>query len=519
MIGFSALIDGLAFARTEATQTRILAQYLATTADPARGLALALLSGALAVHAVKPALVRALAAERVDPVLLGMSQDFVGDGLEAIGLLWPAAKTNAAAPSLAEIIAALAETPRADLPARVAAWMNAADASARVVLLKLITGGRALLCPPAIIAAALVALSRNRAAPHDIVAVWHTQAPPFAPLLAWIEGRGPRPAATGAPYFRPALRPQTIAARAAIPLTTADLVAEWRWDGLRVQLAAGPGGARLFSATGVDISAAFPDILATMRFHAVLDGVLLAEMDGAVRPFAAPHPRLERKPPTARQIAAHRMTVKLFDLLDDAGEDLRCHAFDARRIRLEAWFARVCPDGMALSECLPNTLWDNPPALPPAVTGLVFKSRQATYGPEPASPRCWEVKRAATSRLAVLMYAHRNARSISGPYASYTVGLWLDDGTLVPVGKADAAMLDPSLRAALDLWIDTHTVERFGPVRAVEVGLTLKVGFDAVRRSARHKSGIVLESLTILAVLPEYIPKSAAGIGSLIGLL
>ena len=51
--------------------------------------------------------------------------------------------------------------------------------------------------------------------------------------------------------------------------------AEWKWDGIRVQLAARGGERRLYSRTGDDISAAFPDICDAMDFDAVLDGELL----------------------------------------------------------------------------------------------------------------------------------------------------------------------------------------------------------------------------------------------------
>ena len=62
---------------------------------------------------------------------------------------------------------------------------------------------------------------------------------------------------------------------------------------------------------------------------------------------------------------------------------------------------------------------------------------------------------------------------------------------LVPVGKAYSGYTDAEL-IELDRWIRGHTVERYGPVRAVEPGLVLEVLFDAVQRSARHKSGVAM---------------------------
>lgn len=501
MIGFAALVDALAYAQGGDAKARILARYLATNADPDRGLAVELLTGRRGFAPVKPAVLRALAAARVDPVLFDLSRDFVGDILETIALLWPAAPTNAAAPRLAAVIDALALVARADLPAMIAGWLDAADPSIRVVLLKLITGASGLGVSPDMVVQGLVVLGDGRHSAAEIAAMWHTQTPPLATLLAWVEGRGPRPAPTEALYFRPVLRPQTVASAADLP--DDNQIVEWRWDGVRVQLAAGPGGARLFSARGLDLSAAFPDIIAAMRFHAVLDGVLLRETDGEPGPFAAPHPRLGRKTVGAKVIAAHRLSVRLVDLVDDAGEDLRALPFATRRARLEAWFDRVSPAGMALSALLP----DLDRAMPAAANGLVYKSRSGQAS--------WQVIRAPPSRTAVLLYAERNGSRTGPAYAGYTVGLWRDDGTLVPVGRADASGLGDAAHHALDAWIGAHTTERFGPVSAVAIGLAVTIGFDAVRRSRRHKSGVVLENLRILAILAESDAASADPVGSL----
>lgn len=62
---------------------------------------------------------------------------------------------------------------------------------------------------------------------------------------------------------------------------------------------------------------------------------------------------------------------------------------------------------------------------------------------------------------------------------------------LVPVGKAYFGFTDAELNE-LDRWVRNHTVERYGPVRAVEPRLVLEVAFDSVHRSNRHKSGLAL---------------------------
>jgi DNA ligase-1 len=40
--------------------------------------------------------------------------------------------------------------------------------------------------------------------------------------------------------------------------------------------------------------------------------------------------------------------------------------------------------------------------------------------------------------------------------------------------------------------VRNNTIERFGPVRAVEPKLVFEVAFDSVHRSGRHKSGVAM---------------------------
>ena len=87
MRAFSQLLDDLVYTRSRTTKLRLIGDYFKSTPDPDRGIALAALTGTLDIPAVKPAVVRALAEERIDPVLLKMSRDYVGDMAETVSLL------------------------------------------------------------------------------------------------------------------------------------------------------------------------------------------------------------------------------------------------------------------------------------------------------------------------------------------------------------------------------------------------------------------------------------------------
>ena len=348
MIAFAALAEALLFAASDGAKTAHLRRYLATTPDPDRGYGLAAVTGQLTFAPAKPTLLRDLAA-RLDPVLFALSHEFVGDIAETVALMWPGRPANAPPPGLAEIIATMAT---ADLPTLLPAWLDACPPNARLALLKLVTGGARTSLPARLARRALADFSADPVSVAAIEEIWHGQAPPYTPLFAWLEGRAPPPHAVGA-IFRPMVP--------ALPLEDADLAtidptmlrATWQWDGIRVQLATGPAGRRLFSHDAEDISAAFPDLIAAMAFSAVLDGTLLVMRDGVVAPHADLRPRLGRKTATAKLQRDFPAAVRLHDILFDGDEDLRPYPFDARRQRLESWFARAQPARMDLARPLP----------------------------------------------------------------------------------------------------------------------------------------------------------------------
>jgi DNA ligase-1 len=92
------------------------------------------------------------------------------------------------------------------------------------------------------------------------------------------------------------------------------------------------------------------------------------------------------------------------------------------------------------------------------------------------------------------MYAQRGSGKRSSYYSDYTFGAWREGAEgreLVPVGKAYSGFTDEELRL-LDRFVRNNTIDRFGPVRAVEPKLVLEVAFDAVFESTRHKSGVAM---------------------------
>ena len=492
---FAALLDRLAFTPARNAKLRLLAEYFGGVPDPDRGWGLAALTGTLAFEQAKPALVRALVAERVDPVLLEWSYDFVGDLAETAALIWPAngGAQVRPAPALGEVVGALARASRREVPRLLESWLDALDPTGRWALLKLITGGLRVGVSAGLVRAALAAWAGAEAA--AIEEIFHAVTPPYESLFAWLEGRGPRPSLEALPLFRPFMLAQPLEEDELAGLVPEDFRAEWKWDGIRVQPVARSGERRLYSRSGDEIGATFPDVLATMDFEATLDGELLVMIDGQPASFSALQQRLNRKAVTADLLRDYPAHVRLYDILFDGDEDLRPFPFTARRARLEAWYRARPRPNFDLSPLIPFASWaDLAPlrqsARAAGIEGLMLKRADSAYvAGRPKGP-WFKWKRDALTVDAVLMYAQRGHGKRSSFYSDYTFGCWRGE-ELVPVGKAYFGFTDAEL-AEIDRWIRAHTVNRFGPVREVEKALVFEVAFDSAQPSPRHKSGVAL---------------------------
>ena len=197
---FADLLERLAFTPARNGKLRLLTDYLAEAPDPDRGWGIAAITRDLALDSVKPAMLRALVVERVDPELFALSYDFVGDLAETIALIWPPRPAPAAtrrSPRWSSGCARLA--PRGAAAGRAAA--RPLDASGRFALLKLVTGGLRVGVSARLAKQALADFGGRDVA--EIEELWHGLAPPYAALFAWLPAR---PAARRRRPARPSAR-------------------------------------------------------------------------------------------------------------------------------------------------------------------------------------------------------------------------------------------------------------------------------------------------------------------------
>ncbi|HEX4555902.1 MAG TPA: cisplatin damage response ATP-dependent DNA ligase [Xanthobacteraceae bacterium] len=527
---FAALLDRLAYEPGRNAKLRLLADYFRATPDPDRGYALAAITGALSFRHAKPGIIRALIAERTDPVLFGLSHDYVGDLSETAALMWPSRQHSArapspacgggrgggshtpmplpagplpasfarvpppqagegksTAPSLTTVVTTLAALGKSELPQQIARWLDELDETGRWALLKLVTGGLRIGVSARLAKTAVASLGLKDV--NEIELIWPGLAPPYADLFAWVEGRADKPVASHPTPFRPVMLSHAIEEANFSDLDPADFTAEWKWDGIRVQAVAAPGAdghfvTRLYSRTGEDISKSFPDLAAALRFDGAIDGELLVMRDNRVQSFNVLQQRLNRKTVTPKLMADFPAHLRAYDLLVEREEDLREQPLTARRARLEALLGRLASPRIDLSPMIPFASWEElararaepasagagPDA--DAIEGVMLKRRDAPYVPGRPKGLWWKWKRDPFVIDAVLMYAQRGHGKRSSFYSDYTFGVWAGqrdgDGAdeLVPVGKAYFGFTDQEL-GEIDRFIRRNTVNRFGPVREV----------------------------------------------------
>lgn len=494
MQAFAALIDGLIYTRSRDLKIRLIADYLRITPDPDRGWALAALAGSLNIATVKSAAIRAMAEERFDPMLFRMSRDYVGDTAETVALMWPDNSGGDAAPTVSEVIDLLNSTSRARAPAVLAELMDRLDANGRYALLKLATGGMRVG-----ISARLAKTAFGQAfgvSVDDVEEVWHALRPPFAALFAWGEGRTERPDPADSAFFRPFMLAHPLE-DGSVHLD--EFVAEWKWDGIRIQIASTGGERRLFSRGGDEVTGSFPEIAAAFKGIGVVDGELLVRGDvqgGEAASFNALQQRLGRKNVTAAMQAEYPVFVRLYDILFDGAEDLRGQPWTARRDRLERFTANLDPARFDVSAVIEARDFEHlaeirAAAREAAIEGVMLKRRDSPYSAGRKVGLWYKWKREPLVADCVMMYAQRGSGKRSLYYSDYTFGCWTEDGNLLPVGKAYSGFSDEELKW-LDRFVRNNTVARFGPVREVEKSLVLEVAFDAVHESKRHKSGVAM---------------------------
>ena len=332
--------------------------------------------------------------------------------------------------------------------------------------------------------------------------------PAAADYRALIAASADKPAGSGHPY------PFFLAHPLSQPVATlgpvGDWIAEWKWDGIRAQLVRRAGSTCLWTRGEELVTERFPELAplaSALPEGTVIDGEIVAMREDRVAPFALLQKRIGRRSLSQKLLAEAPVALLAFDLLERDGEDQRDLPQQIRRARLAELVASIRSDHLRLSPELARGSWDEYAALRADARafhaeGLMLKHRAARYGVGRTKDGgiWWKWKVDPLRVDAVLVYAQRGHGRRASLYTDYTFAVWdVRDGErrLTPFAKAYSGLTDAELRE-VDAIVRKTTTEKFGPVRSVTPTLVFELGFEALQRSSRHRSGIAVRFPRIL---------------------
>ncbi len=536
---FAALYQALDASTGTTDKVAALQRYFAQAPAADAAWAVYFLAGGKPRQVLPTALLRSTAGAlaAIDDWLFEACYQTVGDLAETIALVLPP-PTRRSDLGLAHWVEERLLPLRGLSPLEQTAALRAAfdelDADERFLLIKLIGGGFRVGVSKLLVQRALAAhagIDAKRMAQR--LMGWtdaraSVSAERFARLVAAEDEAGSGDAGQPYPFFLAhplQAAPQTLG-------DPGDWLVEWKYDGIRAQIVRRAGGCWIWSRGEELVTDRFPELLAAAQAlpeGTVLDGEILAWRNGdaAPAPFTLLQQRIARKTLSKKLLAEVPVVFIAYDLLQRAGQDLRQQPQQGRRAALEA-LLQGRP--WRLSPLLPAGDWallaaqrERSRAL--GVEGLMLKQRQGRYGSGRSKSEgvWWKWKIDPLTVDAVLIYAQAGHGRRAGVYTDYTFAVWnrtprdaaeaqavvdaisarrpAQPGALqlLPVAKAYSGLSDAEF-ARVDREIRAHTLEKFGPVRSLRPTLVFELGFEAINRSTRHKSGVALRFPRMLRI-------------------
>ncbi|MCL5743624.1 MAG: ATP-dependent DNA ligase [Acidobacteria bacterium] len=297
--------------------------------------------------------------------------------------------------------------------------------------------------------------------------------------------------------------------------------AEWKWDGIRAQLIRRRGHTFVWSRGEDLVTERFPELEelgAALEEGMVVDGEVLPWKNGEPLPFAQMQRRIGRRELGGRILQEVPVVLVGFDLLELAGEDIRDRPLRVRRTQLE----RISAPHLVLSPVVRANSWRELTALREEartrrVEGLMLKRLDSPYRAGRKRGDWWKWKIQPYSVDAVLIYAQPGHGRRASLYTDYTFGVW-DGEQLVPFAKAYSGLTDEEIRR-VDAFVRRRTIEKYGPVCAVEPELVFEVAFEGIQRSGRHRSGIAVRFPRIVRWRIDKRPQDADTLDTIRALL
>lgn len=435
--------------------------------------------------------------------LFDASYDVVGDLAETIALVLPppTRSSNLALhtwvqQTLLPMREKEVDTQRSEI---IAAWQQM-DSMQRFVWNKLITGGFRVGVSQKLVTRALSQFSgiEEAAIAHRLMGEWTPTPDTYRQILS--ADTADTDISRPYPFYLAYPLDQEIEKLGAV----VQWHAEWKWDGIRAQVIKRADRVFIWSRGEELVTEKYPEIKAAalkLPSGTVIDGEILAWKENQPLHFSHLQRRIGRKNVSRKILESVPVALMAYDLLELESEDVRQQELRWRYENLVELIARVSDSHLMCSPKVDATRWDTlarakNKARSRGVEGLMLKRLSSNYRVGRKRGDWWKWKVDPLTVDAVLIYAQSGHGRRSGLYTDYTFGIW-DQDKLVPFAKAYSGLTDEEIRQ-VDRFVRAHTIERFGPVRAVKPELVFEIAFEDIRESTRHKSGLAVRFPRIL---------------------
>ena len=275
--------------------------------------------------------------------------------------------------------------------------------------------------------------------------------------------------------------------------------AEHKWDGIRGQVIVRDDQVFVWSRGEELVNDKYPEyapLAELLPNGTVIDGEILPYIDGKPLGFNVLQTRIGRKNVSKKLLKEAPVVLMAYDLLEFDGEDVRPRPMTERRELLENLVANNDTGGILILSPVVNwSSWEELAAERDTARakyseGLMLKRKNSPYKQGRKKGDWWKWKVDPLTIDAVMMYAQRGHGRRANLFTDFTFGVW-DGDKLVPFTKAYSGLTDKEFNR-ITAWVRRNTVETFGPVRSVKPKHVFEIGFEGIRKSTRHKSGVAL---------------------------
>lgn len=504
--------------RTTKTNAKVeaLADYFRKVPDADKLWTMALLSHRRPKRTVNSKLLRAWAADYADIELWILEESYhvVGDLAETIALVLPEPATTSDK-SLTEwitVVEQLANYDEAGKREAVTAAWRMLDTTERYLFNKLITGGFRVGVSQKLMTRALsqaTGIDELNLA-HRLMGNWTPHTTTYEEL---IESESVADDISRPYPFYLAYQLEGEPAELGTP---SEWQAEHKWDGIRGQLIVRGGELFVWSRGEELVTDKYPEyhpLAELLPDGTVIDGEILPFADGTPLGFNVLQTRIGRKTVSKKLLKDAPVVLMAYDLLEHKGVDVRPRPMTERRRLLEQLLAEHPTQGII--ELSPIVTWsdwtelaaERATAREKNSEGLMLKRKNSEYKQGRKKGDWWKWKVDPLTIDAVMMYAQRGHGRRANLFTDFTFGVW-DGDALVPFTKAYSGLTDKEFNR-ITAWVRKNTVESFGPVRSVRPHHVFEIGFEGIRESTRHKSGVALRFPRMLRWREDK-PKEAA---------